>query len=374
MFCVADHFEPLEVLRRDGGPGKPLEHVGDWERRLRLVEEWASMYPEATRGLKDGDGCSPRHTFFCAPDDYENSYLEKIAELCADGFGEVEIHLHHRGDTPEGLGAKLCAFRDELRRRHGLLGNWRREASPGLVLGGGGGFGCHAGSIAYGFVHGNWALCNSRPDRDWCGVNEELRVLAATGCYADFTFPSAPSPTQPRMVNCIYRAWDRPCGRGAEKGSRCRVGTAGNTRPAAADPAYPLMIVQGPLSLLWKRRKWGILPRLDNGAITHFNPPTPERVDAWVRQQIHIKGRPEWVFVKVHAHGAIPSTSRIFLRGAMRRAWEYLLTSYNDGERWRVHFVTAREMYNIIRAAEDGRGGDPAQYRDYQITPCPRSL
>jgi hypothetical protein len=57
--------------------------------------------------------------------------------------------------------------------------------------------------IAYGFVHGNWALCNSRPDGDWCGVNEELTVLAQTGCYADFTFPSAPSPTQPRMVNAV---------------------------------------------------------------------------------------------------------------------------------------------------------------------------
>src|SRR5438132_607974 len=74
---------------------------------------------------------------------------------------------------------KLVWFRDVLAQRHGLLARDRTT-----------------GALGYGFIHGNWALCNSRPDGRWCGVNNELEILRATGCYADFTMPSAPHPTQ----------------------------------------------------------------------------------------------------------------------------------------------------------------------------------
>ena len=43
----------------------------------------------------------------------------------------------------------------------------------------------------FGFAPRNWALCNARRDGRWCGVNDELGVLRRTGCYADFTLPSA---------------------------------------------------------------------------------------------------------------------------------------------------------------------------------------
>ncbi|MEJ7636728.1 MAG: hypothetical protein WKF75_01760 [Singulisphaera sp.] len=41
-------------------------------------------------------------------------------------------------------------------------------------------------------------------------VNNEIDVLRETGCYADFTLPSAPSPTQTRQINSIYYASDDP--------------------------------------------------------------------------------------------------------------------------------------------------------------------
>jgi hypothetical protein len=135
---------------------------------------------------------------------------------------------------------------------------------------------------------------------------------------------------------------------------------------------HSLLIVQGPLALNWRRRKWGLFPRLDNGGITHFHPLTEDRIDLWIRQHIHVAGRPEWIFVKVHTHGSVPSSSRIFLGAGLRRAHGYLQARYNDGGRWRLHYVTAREMYNIVRAAEDGREGDPGAFRDYAISrpPC----
>jgi hypothetical protein len=131
------------------------------------------------------------------------------------------------------------------------------------------------------------------------------------------------------------------------------------------------MLIQGPLALDWRRRKWGVVPRLDNGEVNHHKPPTKERIDLWVQQNIHVAGRPEWVFVKVHTHGAVPSSSRLFLGEVMHRAREYLQAAYNDGKRWRLHYVSAREMFNIVRAAEDGHAGDPGEYRDYEVAPPP---
>lgn len=51
----------------------------------------------------------------------------------------------------------------------------------------------------------------------------------------------------------------------------------------------------------------------------------------------------------------------------MDRAFDYLETRYNDGRDWQLHYVSAREMYNIAKAAEAGHDGDPGQFRDYEI-------
>jgi hypothetical protein len=36
-----------------------------------------------------------------------------------------------------------------------------------------------------------------------------------------------------------------------------------------------------------------------------------------------------------------------------------------------LHYVTAREMFNVARAAMDGKSGDPSAYFDYVIKPPP---
>ena len=51
---------------------------------------------------------------------------------------------------------------------------------------------------------------------------------------------------------------------------------------------------------------------------------------------------------------------------------QQFLGELTDGARaarskYRVHFVTAREMVNIILAACDGRDGNPGDYRDYRL-------
>jgi hypothetical protein len=197
----------------------------------------------------------------------------------------------------------------------------------------------------------------ARPDGDWCGVNEELGVLSETGCYADYTFPSAPSPTQPRRVNAIYRARDTGKPRAADDGVRVRAG--GRDQDG-------LMIVQGPLALDWRRRKCGVLPRLENGELSGVNPPTGGRASLWMRQAVGVAGRADWIFVKVHTHGCVDANAAVLLGDSMAAFHEALARMCGE-VRCRLHYATAREMFNMIRAAEDGEVGSPGAFRDFEV-------
>jgi len=90
-------------------------------------------------------------------------------------------------------------------------------------------------------------------------------------------------------------------------------------------------------------------------------------VDAiWRRAAVAVEGRPEWVFVKLHCHGMNPDDREAMLGGLMQ---DFLraLTQESRAEGLGLHFVTAREMVNIILAACDGREGNPGDYRDYRL-------
>lgn len=329
LFCIADHFEPFR-----GGV--------DRSTAVERVRRWREDYPRFAEGLRDADGLPPRHTFFYPADEYDPECVDLLADLCRQGYGEVEIHLHHRHDTPSGLREKLERFRDVLRNRHGLLGT---DA---------------AGNVRYGFVHGNWALCNSRPDGDWCGVNEELTVLRETGCYADFTFPSAPSPTQPRMVNALYYARGR--------GTRPRNHDRGVlVRESLGAPAESLLLITGPLGLNWRRRKWGVFPGIENGAISAGTLPSRERMRLWLKQHIHVLGRPDWLFIKVHTHGCVPANRAVLLGTPMRELHDGLRMNCGDKKCRVLHYVTCRELYNMVRAAGAGTTGNPGTCRDYEV-------
>ena len=45
------------------------------------------------------------------------------------------------------------------------------------------------------------------------------------------------------------------------------------------------------------------------------------------------------------------------------------LTAESEKRGLCLHFMTAREAYNIVRAAECGEAGDPDDYRDYELPP-----
>lgn len=332
LFAFCDHYEPLW-----GG--------ADEAAGRRRVDAWHQGYQALCAPYRDSQGRPPRHGFFFPGEEYRPYFLDRLADLARAGYGEVEFHLHHDGDTAATLRPQL---RDHLRTfaQHGHIS--RVAGGPGQPE-----------QLRWAFIHGNWSLANSRPDRRWCGVDDELPLLFEEGCYADFTFPSAPDPCQPDVVNQIY--WpvgDLTQRRCFEHGERARVGKAYDDR---------LLMVTGPLGLARKGRR-GV--RLENGALTGDDPPDASRVRTWVDQDIQIAGRPEWVFVKVHTHGAIDATASSLL-GAGGRALHDALATFARDPAWRLHYVTARELYNVARAAMDGQAGDPSSYYDYRIPPPP---
>jgi hypothetical protein len=81
-----------------------------------------------------------------------------------------------------------------------------------------------------------------------------------------------------------------------------------------------------------------------------------------------VAGRPDWVFVKVHTHGAPERNAEVLLGPPMAAFHRDVLTRFNDGHRYRLHYVTTREMVNIVHAAEDGKAGSPRDYRDYRYS------
>ncbi len=328
IFSIVDHFEP------------------NWkdailEKEIERTDCWISKYTKIISCCLKTNKIQPRYTFFYPTEKFQPIVFKRISDFCKKNLGEIEIHLHHQNDTAESLKNTLIDAK-ELYRSYGNL--CKNKLS---------------GEIQYAFIHGNWALDNSRQDGRWCGVNSELEILNQTGCYADFTLPSAPSDTQTRTINSIYYAKDDP--------ERPKSHNTGRPVTVGGKPWGDLMLIQGPLALNWKRRKWGILPRIENAEITLENPPTPDRVDLWIKQHISVKGRPEWIFVKVHTHGCQDKNLTDEYFRNLASMFSYLETRYNDNTHYKLNYVTAREMYNIIKAAEAGETGDPQLYKDYLL-------
>lgn len=330
LFALCDHYEPLY-----GG--------ADEAHGNQRVKAWADHYPEMCTPFLDADGCHPKHSFFFPGEEYRPYYLDALAELARKGLGEVELHLHHDNDTEAGVREKILEYLD-IYAKHGHL---TRDAD---------------GRIRYAFIHGNWVLANGGPTGKNCGVDNEMQILFDTGCYVDMTFPAAPDPAQPRIVNKIYwplgdmtqrRAYDNDF-------AEARVGHTMDDR---------ILMLQGPLAMTFKKAKVPI--RLETGHVTGADPGSPARVSTWVKQNIHVHGRPDWIFVKVYAHACPEESANSYLFEGGRMLHHELTTRYNDGERYVLHYVSAREMYNIAMAAMHGKAGNPNDYRDYLLAPPP---
>jgi len=327
MFCFVDHYEP-QWLNKD-----------NIELERERVDRWFNDYPKMAEKFTDADGCHPKHSFFFPEEEYREEHLNKLSDLCARGYGEIEIHLHHENDTSDNLRMVLSNFAQTLHEKHGALATDPVTGKP-----------------VYAFIHGNWALDNSHPKGHWCGVNDELIVLKETGCYVDMTFPS-PDSTQPSLTNCFYYAKDDP--------NKPKSYNTGKLMHKNGSASGDMLIMQGPMGFNREAFKFGILPKIERADIRDNMRPSPARIDNWVDKHIHVEGQPNWIFIKIHTHGAQDVDMPALLGEPIEAMHRHLNEKYNDGEQYKLHYVSAREMYNIAKAAEAGEQGDPNDYRDF---------
>ncbi len=318
--CVADHFEPR--WRRPS-----------LEEERRRVGEWKTRYPALADRHRDSFGRAHVRTLFFPVEEYRPEHLDDIAALRDEGLVDVEVHLHHERDTAENLRETLVGFAELLHRDHGML---RRDPDTGKVT--------------WAFIHGNWALDNSHPEGLYCGVDDELSVLVDAGCYCDMTLPCVPSPAQGRVVNTIYYAKSEPGrSRGHDHGRAVYVG--------GAPRENELLMIPGPLGLHWRSRAKGLVPRVEAGMLEPENPvPHELRVEAWVKNSPAVRGAPNHRFIKLHAHGCNGDAPEWFLTpdGPFDRLLTELESRYADTREYVLHYVTAREMYETVKALEEG--------------------
>jgi hypothetical protein len=302
--AITDHYEPL-------GMGASVETA------LGRVAQWREKWPRiADDAPRDAAGQRAQYSFFYPQEEYRRDLMDGVAELVRLGVGDVEVHLHHDHERREAFIGKIQEFCRQLTEDHGLL----RQQD---------------GRTVFGFIHGNWALDNSRPDGRWCGLNGEIRLLCELGCYADFTMPSLPSPTQGHVVNQIYwctsNADDRP--KSFDHGVEATVG--GGRRG-------DLLMITGPVGLRFGGR---LMPRAETGEIAGYDLPTPERVRLWFDAAPMIG---EDLFLKLHTHGAPERNMEPLLNGGLANLYRWVA---EEAERRgvEVHWATAWQMYQAVR-------------------------
>ncbi|MGA1841288.1 MAG: hypothetical protein ACMUIU_11745 [bacterium] len=313
MFMFVDHYEPGRGMK---GTEKNLY--------------WLKEYMEMADRHYDSYGRSPQHTWFYAYDHKNEDVVKALANAVYLGYGEIEFHWHHGNDTNETFPEKL---------KEGL--QWFNSFGAMKTVG-------DDEIVAFGFIHGNWALDNSTVI-EHCGVSRELDILKNAGCYADFTFPSFGSDAQPSKINSIYYVQDDDNPKSYGKGKDAEVGKIQREK---------FMIFEGPLCLAFRREM------VECGAVGTDYMPSLSRVDKWISQKIGVRGRPEWIFVKVYTHGI--QSRNVFFGKQTDQMFDYLEQKYGTGD-YRLHYITSREAYNIVRAAEDGLSDDPDLYRNYEI-------
>jgi len=337
IFVLADHFEPA-IDAQDG-----RKRVSRFEQERR-VEWWCREYPKIADRWRDEEGRPFVHTYFYPAEQYDEGLVAALAEHCRQGWGEIEVHLHHgifEPDTAENTRRQLVEVRDILAFRHRCLAVEEGSAEA-----------------RYAFVHGNWALANSAGG-ELCGVDSEMQILAETGCYADLTMPtSVLNRAQIGKINSVYEC-ALPLDQAAphRKGNDLVAGRAAKTFP---------LIIQGPLvadiGRTLRRRK----PAIENGEINERSAMTIERLALWKQAQVGVAGRPDWIFIKLHCHGMHPNQRDAVAGEAFGKFMEDLVGGAPERKET-LHFVSAREMTNILLAACDGRGGNPGDYRDYRF-------
>jgi hypothetical protein len=303
--AITDHYEPLCL-------GASVETA------LARVARWRDRWPRiANDAPRDAVGRCPQYSFFYPQEEYRRDLLDGIAEMVRLGVGDVEVHLHHHDEQRDSFTQKITEFCRRLTGDHGLL----RQQD---------------GRTVFGFIHGNWALDNSRPDGTCCGLNGEIALLRDLGCYADFTMPSIPSATQGHVVNKIYWCTSHPDNRPKSYDRGIEAAVGGGRRG-------DLLMITGPVGVRFDGR---LMPRVETGEIAGYDMPKRSRIRQWLDLSPAIG---EDLFLKLYTHGTTEWNLDPLLNEGLASLF-HLIAEEADRRGIEVHWATAWQMYQAADA------------------------
>ncbi|KMQ52444.1 hypothetical protein CHISP_0711 [Chitinispirillum alkaliphilum] len=276
------------------------------------VVTWCREYPKFALSHRDSEGKQPVHTFFYNESDYNPKFIDSLCKLHKDGLADVEILISKKHDTPEGLKKRVEDFRDVLFHHHNLLEKDQK------------------GNINFGLIHesiGNKHQQLLNLSQAECDPS----ILKSSGCYADFSYPYTIDSAQIPLFNSIYFTPDQKVS--VEQWSE-----------------EEMLHIQGPLAFNWSNRLWRMVPRIENGELGFYHRFTPQRIALWINSRVNIRGASNHLFIKLHTYGAVDCNVRYFFgeMGLHSLCYE-LENKYNDGQKYVLHYVSAREMYKRIK-------------------------
>jgi hypothetical protein len=295
-----------------------------------LLKMFASLAAEHT----DSDGRKFQLTFACPGRDTDSTTLYMLTDYCRRGLGEVEYLI------PWDYSSEV-SMRDEL--------------GQGLRFFNSRGWMSTVGSEIRFAVVGE----GRGDERGGDDFRKQASVLSDLGCYADMSFPGARNSLQQSSVNTMFMVSSADYDPYNES-DELRAGRLGKGG---------LLVVEGPFLIDWTDWRFTLRPYVEDGYLSPETPPDPGRVDSWVRANVHVIGQPNWIFVKLTIGGLSNAASAQSLGHSFDQSLMYLEEVYNDSEMYRLHYVTAREMYNVAMAAQALQNGDAGLFRDYLIEP-----
>ncbi len=295
-----------------------------------ILKAFASL---ATEHI-DSDGRKFQLTLACPGRNPDSATLNILTEYCRRGLGEIGYLITWDYSSE-------ASMRDELKKA------LRRFNSHGWMK-------TVGSEVRFAVVRER-----SSGERGEADLRRQASVLSDLGCYADMSFPGARRSRPQSRVNTMFMvssADSEPYNESDELRAG-RLGKGG------------LLVIEGPFLIDWTDWRFTIRPYVEEGHLSQEAPPDPGRVDSWIRANVHVIGQPNWIFVKLMIDGLSDAASAQSLRHSLDQSLMYLEEVCNDDELYRLHYVTAREMYNVAMAAQALKSGNAGLFRDYLIEP-----
>ena len=93
LVTVSNHFEP--------GWTAQSGVLADMATQMKRVKSWKRTAQQTGDAVRDVDGKPFQHTNFYPGEQYHHGLVDEIADLQAQGYGEVEVHWHHGVKAPD---------------------------------------------------------------------------------------------------------------------------------------------------------------------------------------------------------------------------------------------------------------------------------